>query len=610
MDDAVLMEDILTTNVTTSLSPTPPSFGDESSFSTKFANDTLDYVPYSARPETYIVPILFAIIFVIGVMGNGTLIGIFVKHRTMRNVPNMYIVSLAVGDLFVILFCVPFTSTVYTVESWPYGEFVCKFSEFIKDLSIGVSVFTLTALSADRYFAIVDPMRKLHGRRATKITCITIAGIWVLSVVMALPSAVFSYVMAIDQDPRRIFYVCYPFPPELGKKYPQVMVMSHFLVYYAIPLLFIGTFYIIMARHLILSTRNMPGEAQGQAKQIQARKKVAKMILSFVVIFAICFFPSHLFLLWFYFYPESEYHFNEFWNACRITGFCLSFINSCINPITLYCVSGTFRKQFNEHLFCCVCEADGRSRPARRRAAGFGCGCVSLSSAGPMLLGAGGDYRLRNGYVSGRGLCRGSTTNSMINGTIKRKSTWDTQSTTYGYNMNNMTNNAPHGRDTPTTTNTSPDATLPHNHSTTLNITTNPTSSSANVSFPLTHHPYQKDYQEYLNRINALEKGDSPPRVRKVDNSARRNVGNVTKTKLAKTNWKSEEEIIQEQNNETEVTSFINLKKTTTKMSEGGYYHGSDSGCSEDCNVDEANVDSPLMNRAKVEGKGEKIALG
>lgn len=89
MDDAVLMEDILTTNVTTSLSPTPPSFGDESSFSTKFANDTLDYVPYSARPETYIVPILFAIIFVIGVMGNGTLIGIFVKHRTMRNVPNM-----------------------------------------------------------------------------------------------------------------------------------------------------------------------------------------------------------------------------------------------------------------------------------------------------------------------------------------------------------------------------------------------------------------------------------------------------------------------------------------------------------------------------------------
>jgi len=88
-----------------------------------------------------------------------------------------YICSLAVGDMVVILFCVPFTSTVYTVESWPYGLIVCKFSEFIKDVSIGVSVFTLTALSADRYLAIVDPMRKLQGKRATEITTLSITGI-------------------------------------------------------------------------------------------------------------------------------------------------------------------------------------------------------------------------------------------------------------------------------------------------------------------------------------------------------------------------------------------------------------------------------------------------
>lgn len=48
-----------------------------------------EYVPYNLRPETYIIPVLFAIIFIIGVAGNGTLIIIFLKHRTMRNVPNM-----------------------------------------------------------------------------------------------------------------------------------------------------------------------------------------------------------------------------------------------------------------------------------------------------------------------------------------------------------------------------------------------------------------------------------------------------------------------------------------------------------------------------------------
>lgn len=46
------------------------------------------YTPYAQRPETYIVPVLFFIIFVVGVVGNGTLVVIFLRHRAMRNVPN------------------------------------------------------------------------------------------------------------------------------------------------------------------------------------------------------------------------------------------------------------------------------------------------------------------------------------------------------------------------------------------------------------------------------------------------------------------------------------------------------------------------------------------
>lgn len=46
------------------------------------------YTPYEERPETYIVPVVFFIIFVVGVLGNGTLVIIFLRHRAMRNVPN------------------------------------------------------------------------------------------------------------------------------------------------------------------------------------------------------------------------------------------------------------------------------------------------------------------------------------------------------------------------------------------------------------------------------------------------------------------------------------------------------------------------------------------
>lgn len=299
----------------------------------------------------------------------------------MRTVPNTYIFSLALGDLLVILTSVPFTSTVFTVESWPYGSLICKvsecrlivsglnkipmslfshirfecqISESAKDVSVGVSVFTLTALSANRFFAIVDPLKKFHSgghrKRATAFTIIIVMIIWILSILLATPAAMFSFLKEIQITKERSIDVCYPFPEELGSWYPKTVVMTRFVVYYALPLFIIAFFYILMARHLVLSTHNLPGESGRQAR---ARKKVAKMVSAFVFIFAICFLPHHVYMLWFHYNPNFNRDYNAFWHTLKIVGFSLSYINSCINPIALFCVSGTFRKYFYKHLFCC-----------------------------------------------------------------------------------------------------------------------------------------------------------------------------------------------------------------------------------------------------------------
>lgn len=92
------------------------------------------YISYADRPETFIVPVLFGVIFLVGVLGNASLIWILLRHKAMRSVPNTFIFNLALGDLLVLLCSVPFTSTVFTLDSWPYGLFVCKASEFAKVL--------------------------------------------------------------------------------------------------------------------------------------------------------------------------------------------------------------------------------------------------------------------------------------------------------------------------------------------------------------------------------------------------------------------------------------------------------------------------------------------
>lgn len=87
--------------------------------------------------------------------------------------------------------------------------------------------------------------------------------------------------------------------------------------------------------------------------------------------FFICFFPYHVFALWFFLNPNMERDYDDFWHALKIIGFCLrytnnkiqnswfimllihySFMNSCVNPVALYCVSGVFRQYFNKYLFC------------------------------------------------------------------------------------------------------------------------------------------------------------------------------------------------------------------------------------------------------------------
>nr|CAH7755742.1 unnamed protein product [Callosobruchus chinensis] len=69
-------------------------------------------------------------------------------------------------------------------------------------------------------------------------------------------------------------------------------------------------------------------------------------------VFFICFLPHHVFMLWFHLYPDSKEEYNDWWHALKIIGFCLSFLNSCVNPVALYCVSGVFRGHFNRYLCC------------------------------------------------------------------------------------------------------------------------------------------------------------------------------------------------------------------------------------------------------------------
>lgn len=92
----------------------------------------------------------YALIIVVGLVGNLTLIRTFCAVKSMRNVPNFFLCSLAFGDVLLLVTCAPVDASRYLADEWLFGRTGCKLIPFIQLTSVGVSVFTLTALAADR----------------------------------------------------------------------------------------------------------------------------------------------------------------------------------------------------------------------------------------------------------------------------------------------------------------------------------------------------------------------------------------------------------------------------------------------------------------------------
>lgn len=126
----------------------------------------------------YVNTLVSLVVFVVGIVGNSSLLRIICTNKCMRSGPNILIASLAVGDLIHIVVDIPINayrvssstmgsynnkSMLHKVEKkwpfflfqlmaedWPFGVELCKLVPFLQKMSVGITVLSLCALSVDR----------------------------------------------------------------------------------------------------------------------------------------------------------------------------------------------------------------------------------------------------------------------------------------------------------------------------------------------------------------------------------------------------------------------------------------------------------------------------
>ena len=277
----------------------------------------------------------YCLIVLVALAGN-TVIGIIVyKTKTMRKPINFLIVNMAMSDLLVPIFWIPWDIQRLYINSWliggPLGQASCKLVSFLPEVSIVVSIQSLVLIAVDRLGAVVFPLRS--PLISSKLCPFFILATWIIAMAVYSP---YLFTFKLVEYPGGL--VCAPRWKEVFGESSSFenYVVSILVIFFSIPLVLIAILYIII--YIKLKSQKTPGEQSanaGQQRQ-QRERNVLKMSIAIVLGFAVCWLPVSIFWflrffapnIWscgfqyFVFFAFFVHHVNSAMNHCICFIFC------------------------------------------------------------------------------------------------------------------------------------------------------------------------------------------------------------------------------------------------------------------------------------------------
>lgn len=98
------------------------------------------------RVVSIAVPILFALIVIVGLVGNSLVVIVVQCNPQMCSTTNLLIINLAIADLLFIILCVPFTAWDYAFTYWPFGSVWCKVVQYLIVVCAYASIYTVSRI--------------------------------------------------------------------------------------------------------------------------------------------------------------------------------------------------------------------------------------------------------------------------------------------------------------------------------------------------------------------------------------------------------------------------------------------------------------------------------
>ncbi|XP_040568588.1 tachykinin-like peptides receptor 99D [Lepeophtheirus salmonis] len=274
-------------------------------------------------------------ISLIAILGNALVIFIVRTSSRMKSIINCYICNLALADIVIGIFSIPFQFQAALLQRWNLPTFMCPVCPFFQNVSVNISIFTLVAIARDRYKAILFPLTNHPSKRVMQIK---IGAIWCSSIIIALPQAIAFEVIMVDEDIPQ----CYP--SKVSILFLKWYMFSLFFIQYFVPLLLISYAYIAIAVKLWGS--KIPGAAQRRrdASVLKNKKRTIKVLITVVILFGLAWLPLQVYSVANTVYPKINNY--KFINILWFCAHWLAMSNSCYNPFIYLLCHEKFKKEF------------------------------------------------------------------------------------------------------------------------------------------------------------------------------------------------------------------------------------------------------------------------
>ncbi|KAL7729649.1 hypothetical protein ACLKA6_007925 [Drosophila palustris] len=295
--------------------------------------------------------IVFGLMMFVAISGNGIVLWIVTGHRSMRTVTNYFLLNLSIADLLMSSLNCVFNFIFMVNSDWPFGSIYCTINNFVANVTVSTSVFTLVAISFDRYIAIVHPLKRRTSRRKVRFILVLI---WALSCVLSAPCLLFSSIMTKHYYNGKSRTVCFMMWPD--GRYPTSMTdyvynLTILVLTYGIPMIIMLICYTLMGR-VLWGSRSIGENTDRQMESMKSKRKVVRMFIAIVSIFAICWLPYHLFFI--YAYHNNQVASTKYVQHMYLGFYWLAMSNAMVNPIIYYWMNKRFRMYF-QRIICCGC---------------------------------------------------------------------------------------------------------------------------------------------------------------------------------------------------------------------------------------------------------------